>query len=199
MKKFTGTLSDGDTLDLGHGLEARFNLVPDHDAEKPWEREDGHGIISQRPRNANGVVPKKPGEVLIGSGFIYDVPKTLEKARKEGWGLSEKEAVGLTKRQITAEAVRQDMERMRAWLAFDWGYYGVKITLIDTVESAELDTKTLWGVESDAGEYLTEVANQLLEELAQSLPEAVEYSISELRESLTRFEAIAAIAKTVGE
>jgi hypothetical protein len=67
-----------------------------------------------------------------------------------------------------AAAARADFERLQAWCNDGWSYVGVVVTV--EREGVELGRASLWGIESDAGDYLCEVANELAEE---ALGEAV--------------------------
>lgn len=66
----------------------------------------------------------------------------------------------MTARQYAAGAARADYERLRAWCNDEWCYIGVVVTRDETGE-----TESLWGVESDAGEYIRDVARELAEQL----------------------------------
>jgi hypothetical protein len=102
----------------------------------PWEEQDGHGLIRQIHRSF-GKPDKKPGEVILygerGSYWIYDVAGTTKIATKDGWGLGEEREQALgemlrrppTKKEITAEAVRQDMDFCRKFLSGDIVWFTV--------------------------------------------------------------------------
>lgn len=76
----------------------------------------------------------------------------------------------LTAREYAAGAAMADFERLRAWCDGEWFYAGV------TVRRAEActycgETESLWGIESDAGEYIRGVATELADQLADQLAE----------------------------
>lgn len=75
----------------------------------------------------------------------------------------------MTAREYAARAAMQDYERLRDWCNDHWHYVGVIVTATDS-DGCEIDSRSLWGIESDAGDYLLEVANELLGELLPSLP-----------------------------
>lgn len=133
------------------------DIEPDCDMGAPWDEHDGHGVVSEWTRRA-----KRPGEVIIaedcGSYRYYDVQATQEIALRDGWS-AEPHDVG-TRRERAARAVQADLERMRAWYNDEWGWVGVVVTDDETGES-----ESLWGIESDLGEYLEEVAEELRQEL----------------------------------
>lgn len=158
------------------------SIQRDNDGGEPWIEHDGHGIVSDwTTRN------KRPCEVIINeygrSRLYYDLLDTTKKAKAEGWGLSEeykaklavklnKPMALLTNGEITAEAVRLDMERMRAWCNDKWYWIGV------IVEDEDGERESLWGIESDADEYLEEVEQELAEELHtawKKKPVSIEY------------------------
>lgn len=64
-------------------------------------------------------------------------------------------------RAYAAAAVMSDYRRLKDWCNDEWGYVGVVVTDTETGE-----TESLWGIESDAGEYLAEVAAELVEHFA---------------------------------
>jgi hypothetical protein len=54
-------------------------------------------------------------------------------------------------------------DRMEAWRNDDWRYVGIDVTIWrGSVQLTTTYANALWGIESDAGSYLTEVANDLL-------------------------------------
>lgn len=75
----------------------------------------------------------------------------------------------MTAREYAALAARQDYERLRDWCNDEWCYVGVIVIATDS-DGEEIASESLWGIESDAGDYLLETANELLAELLPSLP-----------------------------
>lgn len=67
-----------------------------------------------------------------------------------------------SRRAYAAAAARADYERLRAWCNGDWHYVGVQVTV--SRAGIELANASLWSIESDAGDYLIETANELLQE-----------------------------------
>ena len=155
----------------GHSF--RVEHFADDTQDPPWEREDGHGIISEWTRR-----DKRPGEVSIcedrGSHRYYDVQATMKIARRDGWGLGPDDVESLARKlkrtptagDIVAESVRMDMDRMRGWCNDDWCYVGVVVTLL-TADGDPLESRdaSLWGIESDCTDYLREVAQELAEQI----------------------------------
>lgn len=175
-----------DTI-IRNGRHYSVTVEPDNGMlGAPWDEFDGHGIVSDWTRRAKG-----PGEVIISedhhSRRLYDVVGTLAKARRDGWGLSDDDKAALaarlgrqpTKREITAEAVRLDCNRMRQWCNDIWHWCGVVVT------SPDGDERSLWGIESDAYSYIDEVAGELVDELESDRAGEMAASIAASRPDLT--------------
>ena len=160
-----------DTIER-HGRTYRVTIEHDEHMGAPWEEHDGHGVVSEWTRR-----DKAPGEVVIasdrGSHRFYDVAETLRIAKRDGWGLSDADLAAFearagrkaTRKMVIAEAVRRDCDRMRQWCADVWGWCGVIVELLDEDGDGTGETASLWGIESDAGAYLDEVAADLVDEM----------------------------------
>lgn len=132
-----------------------ISIEPDYAADYPWENSDGHGIVrkSNRPHR-DGQSDKKPSERPLNSAsrneyqFYYDVAASLKVANRDGWNAKPYDAPNKAQRAVDA-----DFERLRAYLANDWGYVVVTVSLdgTDKTESCSM-------VESD---YTEEVARDL--------------------------------------
>ena len=148
-----------------NGKTYRVEFIFDSDTGAPWKEHDGHGIVSDWESR-----DKKPGEVVIsedrGSKRFYDVDETTRIAKRDGWGVSDTDTSKMTPAQITALAVRRDLERMRDWCNDVWHWCGVSVFPL-TEDGDELRSKTesLWGIESDAGEYFDEVISELIAQI----------------------------------
>lgn len=133
---------------------------------------------------------KLPGEwVLVSDGsskHLYDFAGTLARAKRDAWGLDPAKLATLqaklgrraTSREIAAEAVRLDFERLRRWCQDEWRYVGLELRelprsrfQVSADRVADLNNPgalgfpiaaSLYGVESDAGPYLAELAAELL-------------------------------------
>jgi len=84
-------------------------------------------------------------------------------------------------RQYAAMAARDDYERLRAWCNDEWSYVGVIVTVSHAVTGIELGSASLWGIESDAGDYLEEIVRDLE-------PEAIEDARNTLAVMMERAE-----------
>jgi len=77
----------------------------------------------------------------------------------------------MTPRAYAAGAAMADYDRLRRWCADEWCYIGVVVRRAGDCECCG-ETESLWGIESDAGEYVREAATELAEQLAERLSEA---------------------------
>jgi hypothetical protein len=96
-------------------------IEPDHDCSPPWVEYDGHGHL-RCVSVWQGSLAKKPGEVVLYRDrhvcWLYDVAESINTARADGWGLSDTARQNLeqrlgrlpTQREVTAEAVQQDVK-----------------------------------------------------------------------------------------
>lgn len=165
---------DSDTF-THDGFTFRVHIEPDDFQREPWTEEDGHGPVSDWKRHAFGMgtkPPKAPGELILvwdhGSYRTYDFAEACRIARRDGWGAAGDE--GMTRRAKAAHAARADFERLRRWCAGDWSYVGVWVELLDDEgEPTGERSVGLWGVESDAADYLEEVAREEAGELIANL------------------------------
>lgn len=171
-----------------NGLRFAASVEHDESHGAPWDEEDGHGVVTGWRRNYDHQThtPKAPGErVLVENSHgarFYDFAASLEIAKRDGWGLSIQAHALLqirlgrepTAREVTAEAVRLDFERMRAWCRDEWSWVGVCVVLLDVNGKRTHERASLWGIESDAGAYLDEVARELAEEIAERVGDASE-------------------------
>lgn len=161
-----------DTIER-NGRTYRVTVEHDDTMGAPWMNEDGHGHISDWTSR-----DKQPGERLLagsrhGRKRFYDIAETIRLATLDGWGLGPRDLAALaararrepTRKQIVAEAVRLDFERMRGWCNDEWHYVGVIVELLDDDGDGTGEAASLWGIESDAGAYLDEVAADLVDEL----------------------------------
>jgi hypothetical protein len=157
MKRNPGArLYDGDTFDhRGHVFRVTF--PPDESMGEPWNAHDGHGIVTEwTTRDAD------TGERVLcedrNRRRYYDVSETVKIAKRDGWGLH------LTSESPSTQAERAvdaDFERMRAWCNEEWAWIGVVVTLDEDRSIG----RSLWGIESDGAEYLTDIAHELADEI----------------------------------
>ena len=161
----------------------------DDDATPPWDRSEGHGVVSEWTTR-----DKLPGERVLsedrGSKRFYDVQETQKTALRDGWGLSPDNLAKLerelgrkpTRRQIAARAVEMDFEFIQSWCNDSWEYVGVCLFVMprdgeyrdpeqyaQSEPFAETESFALWGVESCASNYIPEVISDLLDDARRQL------------------------------
>lgn len=153
-----------------NGLNFRVGIYRDEDMGEPWKEHDGYGVVSEWTRR-----DKQPGERILiqdrGSKRFYNVQESMKIALRDKWGCPNPE--GKTKRQIAAESVELDYQRLRAWCNDKWHWCFVTVKLLGK-DGREVPgyQESLGGIESDAGEYLDEVARELAESIAATVGEA---------------------------
>jgi hypothetical protein len=160
-ESFGNSAYPGETIECeADGFRLVATIHHDDDADAPWKREDGHGDVSEWTRRA-----KAPGELVLaedrGSRLYYDFAGAVAKAKAEGWDAPPYGEGSAGER--AERAARADFERLRKWCAGHWFYVGLTVTAhkADVQLTGDYDN-ALWGIESDAGGYLREVANDLL-------------------------------------
>lgn len=161
MSKFT-SIDDVLTID---GIKVTARVEHDGDMGPPWEEDDGHGPVSEWTRRA-----KHPGEMVLaedrGHKRFYDFAEAVKIARRDGWDAP---PYGGTPGQKAHRAAMADFENLRAWCNDEWHWCGVVLSV--SIESDDGDdielsghAASLWGIESNGGDYLIEVANELVDE-----------------------------------
>ena len=149
-----------------HTIEYRrstflVEIMDDSDHGTPWENEDGHGTVTDWTTR-----DKAPGELILnedrGRKRFYDFAEACRTARADGWNAKPYDVPGETPRQRAAKAARADFERLRDWCLDRWQYVGVVVTRLDRHGNPmRHERDSLWGIESDAGDYLETVAAEL--------------------------------------
>lgn len=148
------------------GFTITPRLEADDCGETPWQREDGHGPVSDWTTR-----DKLPGErVLIadrGSKRYYNFAEAVRIARADGWG-DGKPVGSRSAKQYAADAAKDDFRRLSAWCNDQWSYVGVVLSISRAGVVLDDHAASLWGIESDAGEYLQEVAEELVDEALEA-------------------------------
>ncbi len=177
-------LFDGDTIKHG-GREFTVEFPYDDSSRCPWEDCDGHGIVSDWVSR-----DKAPGERLLhsdqSSKRYYDFAETIKIAKRDGWGLGKDDESKLaqalgrapTRKEIIAQAVENDFDYLRRWCNDDWTYVGV------VVKHESGRTESLWGIESDAYDYLADVARECAAQICHELDTEMAQEIQDSRPDL---------------
>lgn len=163
---------DGKTT-LADGRSIVVSFPQDIDQGPPWEECDGHGPI----RIIRHREDKAPGERILGGDrfhlYAYDVSGAMALAKRDGWGLGQKDLATLrgaygrdpSPGEIRARAVEMDANFLSGWINNDWTYVVVSVALVDA-QGAQISADYLGGVES-CGDYhaeqAAEMANTLIE------------------------------------
>jgi hypothetical protein len=165
---FDRFVCSGDSVELEiDGFTVTATVHHDDCSEAPWDREDGHGPVSDWTTS-----DKRPGERVLSSDGphkrFYDIAEATRIAKRDGWGapgVSE----GMTAGQKAAAAVEADFRALKAWCNDDWAYCGIVLTVErEGVTLTDDFAHALWGVEynypGSDNAYLSEVAGELLSE-----------------------------------
>lgn len=143
------------------GREFLAIVEPDPGCDAPWDNSDGHGPVRVVRHRLDGA--KRPGERVLystrGTIWLYDWQKACKLARREKWNAQPYDAPNRIERAVTA-----DFEFLRGYLTGEWHYVGVCVI----PAGGSWDDRyahAVWGIESNAGDYLQEVAAQLAGEI----------------------------------
>jgi hypothetical protein len=164
---FDDFVCDRDTITcVVDGMTCTASVYLDDVNEAPWERDCGHGSVSDWTTR-----DKRPGELVLcedrRSRRYYDFQEAVKTARHDGWGIKDGRKEGESLKAYAARAAMQDFKVLKAWCDDEWHYYGVAVT----VERADVELvgqydHALWGIEGNYpgsdNSYLQEVANELL-------------------------------------
>jgi hypothetical protein len=137
-------LKQGITLLTHAGYRFRIVRTHDEDAGFPWENSDCHGVITAATRDNRANLP---------FNWYYDWERSYVKAA-EVWGIPMLDA---------PIVVRQDYDRIKAWLDSDWHYQIVQVTLEDASGNLTALSESMCGVESD------DPAEALIREMIQEI------------------------------
>lgn len=113
------------------------------------------------------------------------------------WETVQRRAPGvpLTAGEIRAESVRRDYEFLRGWCNGDWHYCGVSVCALDDNGKPINDefAHAIWGIESNADEYIREVAADLAGELCIALKVAEAESARRVNALRAAWDALAMV------
>jgi len=155
---------DNETFER-HGHTFRVYFPYDDIGDTPWDRCDVHGVVSEWTTRA-----KRPGERVLcedrKSRRYYDVQATMAIARRD-WVANPRDG------KKAAELVAEDFEHMRRWCSDEWSYVGVVVALLDD-DGCPCVEDSLWGIESDAHDYLEKTAHEIADQILHSRNELPE-------------------------
>jgi len=143
------------------GFKVTARIEYDHDMGEPWKEHDGHGVVSEWTTRA-----KRPGERVLnqdrGSYRYYDFAATVRLARRDDWD-APPYGTG-TAKQRAERAAEADYRRMKAWCDNEWHWCGVVLSVSRAGICLDDHAASLWGIESDAGDYFEEVFDELIDD-----------------------------------
>lgn len=143
------------------GIDLVARIEYDEDHGEPWKECRNYGPVSEWTSR-----DKAPGERVLnshrGSYRYYDYAEAIKIAKRDGWD-TEPYGTG-TVGERAARAVEADFQRLKAWCNDEWYYVGVAVSVSRNGVMLDKYAASLWGIESDSGDYLTEVANELANE-----------------------------------
>lgn len=154
------------------GVTVRIRYFQDTDSGAPWTENDCHGPVRE-VFCTYGYPGKLPGEVILhsdrGNYWLYDVQAAVKQAKAEGWGCKN-QTDAMTRNEVAAAAVKQDMQFLQGWLKDDWFYVGVVCTVMEEDEDGEVyETcyeESCWGYES-FDDYHETAGREMAQELAE--------------------------------
>lgn len=161
------------TIEVG-GFTVTATLYRDDDATPPWDREDGHGEVTDWTSR-----DKAPGEVILssdrGSHRFYDMAGAVALAKRDWIG----DAIPYRTRGIAAAiAAQSDFETLKAWCNDEWEYVGVCLSVSKGgVDLTGRYGASVWGTECGGpgftGSHLNELASELVEEALDAARDAL--------------------------
>lgn len=182
---------DGDTFTRG-GRNFRVNIHHDPDLGPPWKEHDCHGPVREVSIGYSGYPEKRPGERVLyqtrHTTWLYDWQAACKMARQDGWNAEPFDGPNRIERAVLA-----DFKRLQGWLDGSWYWVYFEVTLLDAVGD-DVGSAYLGAIESDYGDYGTEVANELADELLHPLQQAWRQALAERRvqRNLERLAAVQA-------
>lgn len=171
------TIWKGTFTHKGHTFNVKHVTDPHHGP--PWKEYDGHGVITEylSDTQADSDPDMELFRELDHAGqWHYDWSASLAKAHTEQWSLAPEKAIGLTPEQITEAAVEADYQFIRGWCVDEWYYIGVVVSL----DGTDIE-RSLWGIESNADDYLKEVARELADDVLTEAPAELDAEIARLQ------------------
>ena len=190
-------LFDGDTFThAGHTFIV--SIEDDGDSGTPWGNSDCHGPVTKWLTR-----DKKPGERVLhsdrSSKRFYDIAEATRIAKRDAWGLGDEKKAELaaklgrapTPGEVTAQAVENDFEYLRSWCADEWNYVGVCVRHISQ-DKADRYSHATWGIQSNAVDYIREVAEDLADECWRAIESEIAGNRATLKTIRQQFKALAA-------
>jgi len=149
-------------------MSFRVEWVYDHDCDPPWDREDGHGPVSDWEHRS-----KRPGEMILnsdrGSHLFYNFAEAVKLARKDGWNTA---PYNWPSRGAQAHAAAlADFDYLRRFCTDQWHYCGIVVTLLNADGEPDSVDASLWGIESDCDGAAEELIAECLSQITATIGE----------------------------
>lgn len=144
------------------GHTVTVNWYPDDTCEAPWDREDGHGPVSEWRHKDS----KKPGEMILAEDHrycrFYDFAEAVRIARRDGWD-APPYGQG-TPGERAHRAAMADFEYLRSWANDEWQYVGYVVEIDGEEYAKGFSDGSLWGIDSLSMDQFEQEAFECAEE-----------------------------------
>ena len=142
-------------------MSFRVEWCYDMDADAPWDREDGHGPVSNWTSD-----PKAPGQMVLCTDrrmkLYYNFAEAVKLARTDGWNTAPFNWP--TDGARAHAAALADFDYLRRFCNDQWHYCGIVVTLLDADGEPDSVDASLWGIESEGDDYHEEIISELITE-----------------------------------
>lgn len=151
------------TFEFQHkGSKYLASVYHDELMGEPWKEHDGHGPVRFG-------ADKSPGEMVLSDAsrrgekvWLYNYKEACRIALRDEWGVPGGMKPGESRRAYAARAALEDFRHLRAWCRDDWLWVGVAVQRVENgIPVDDPFEHTVWGIESNAGDYLRDVAIEL--------------------------------------
>ena len=151
-------------------MSFRIEWLYDHDCDPPWDREDGHGPVSDWEHRS-----KRPGEMILnsdhGSHRFYDFAEAVKLAKKDGWNTAPFDWP--TNGARAHAAALADFDYLRRFCNDQWHYCGIVVTLLDADGEPDSVDASLWGIESEGDDYHEGIISELITDCISQITAAI--------------------------
>jgi len=157
--KSTFEWCDSITTELD-GFIVTARVERDDDMREPWKEHDGHGPVSDWTSR-----DKRPGERVLTNQYskrYYDYAEAIKIAKRDGWDAPPYSEGTPGERAV--RAVEADFKHLQDWCNDEWCWCSVILSVSKSGVTLDKYAASLGGIESTDRSYLTEVANELLDE-----------------------------------
>jgi hypothetical protein len=169
-ESFGPSVCKGDTIYAEHDGFMLTAVVHDDDTlGPPWIEYDWNGIVREIRLDETGRISKRLSEcVLQADGWdatLYDSEEAMRVA-KRAWVHTSgpHRLIGMMLGEAAHQLVERDFKHLKDWCEGEWSWVGISVAVtqfgLELVHPYEC---VRWALESNAGDYLVEVADELAE------------------------------------